>query len=198
MCSHDFSSQFPMLALICQFPTLAPRSIPNASCYTRFYVSTPALRSIPNAGSPVNSQRQLSGQFPTLALQSIPNTGSPVNSQRRLSGQFPTPALRSIPNAGSPVNSQRRLPGQFPTPAPVNSQRRLPGQFPTPAPRSIPNAGSPVNSQRQLPGQCSVKVHSRLLSFTAINRFIILNSVCNFRVILLIMYNYLQVFTVHA
>ena len=148
-----------------------------------------ALQSIPNAGSPVNSQHWLSGQFPTPALRSIPN---------RLS----SPAL-PIPNAGSPVNSQCRLSGQFPTPALRSSYS---GQFPTPAPRSIPNAGSPVNSQRQLPGQfqrqlpgqCSVKVHSRLLSFTAINRFIILNSVCNFRVILLIMYNYLQVFTVHA
>ena len=61
-----------------------------------------ALWSNPNAGSPVKSQCQLSGQIPMLALWSNPNAGSPVKSQS-------LPALRSNPNAGSPVKSQHQL-----------------------------------------------------------------------------------------
>ena len=44
-----------------------------------------------------------------LALWSNPNAGSPVKSQRRLSGQIPMLALRSNPNAGSPVKSQHQF-----------------------------------------------------------------------------------------
>ena len=59
-----------------------------------------ALWSNPNAGSPVKSQRRLSGQIPMPALWSNPNAALWSN---------PNPGLRSNPNAGSLVKSQHQL-----------------------------------------------------------------------------------------
>ena len=60
------------------------------------------LRSNPNTGSPVKSQRRLSVSNPKARLSGqIPTPALSVKSQRRLSGQIPTPAIILKPGAGS-------------------------------------------------------------------------------------------------